>query len=117
MAWIPLSRFCSDKLVLASCVAGYFLLSGIVTLLDYMVFKGSAFVVKDKAGDVFFGVKMNKGESHAVMTFRRGAETQEYRVEIDKLFDVEGVLMQSPTLAVFETNFSAFLSKKDKKKD
>ena len=104
-------------MALAMCVAGYFFLSGVVSLLDFIVFKGSAFVVKDKGGDVFFGVKMNKGESHAVMTFRRGAETQDFRVEIDKLFDVEGVLLQSPTLAVFESNFTAFLSRKEKKKD
>jgi hypothetical protein len=106
-----------DQLVLAACVATYFMFSGLVSLLDYFIVKGSALVVRDKAGDVFVGVKMNKGESHAVMTFRRGTASQDFKVQIEKLFDTEGVLLQTATLNVFESNFSSFLSRKDKKKD
>ena len=105
----------SDKLILALCVGTYFLLSGIVTLLDYTVIKGTNFVVKDKGGDVHVGIAMGKGESHVTMSFRRGTQSEKFKVEIEKLFDEEGVLLQTPTLNVFESNYSAFLGKKDKK--
>ena len=59
---------------------------------------------------------MDKGDSHALMSFRRGTQAQEFKVEIEKLFDVEGVLLQTPTLNVFEANLNTFLSKKDKKR-
>ena len=106
-----------DKLVLAACVLTYFALSGIVSLLDYTVLRKTSLVVRDKDGDIHVGVGMKKGQSHAWMSFRRGAKEEEFKVELDKLFEVEGVLLQTPTLNVFEANLSAFLSKKDKKKD
>lgn len=107
----------SDKIALAACVLTYFALSGVVTLLDYTVLKKTSFIVKEKDGDVHVGVRMDKGDSHALMSFRRGTQAQEFKVEIEKLFDVEGVLLQTPTLNVFEANLNTFLSKKDKKRD
>lgn len=61
------------------------------------------------------GIAMGKGESHVTMSFRRGQHAEKFKVEIDKLFDEEGVLLQTPTLNVFETHYNSFLGKKDKK--
>jgi hypothetical protein len=85
--------------------------------MDYTIVKGTNFVVRDKQGDIFVGIRMNKGESHVVMSFRRGLQSQEFKVDISKLFDLEGVLLQTPALNVFEANLNTFNAAKDKKKD
>ena len=98
------------------CVGAYFLLSGLVSLVDYFIIKESCLVIKDKSGDIFVGLSMKRGESRVTMTLRRGSQKDEFKVDIDKLFDEEGTLLQTPTLNVFNQNVSAFV-KSDKKKD
>ncbi len=102
---------------MASCVVGYFLFSGIVATLDYFIIKGSTVVIPDKAGEVFVGLEMKRGQSHATMTLRRKWKAgKEYKVDISKLFDEEGVLLQTPALAVLMDNLAAFgVSVKSKK--
>lgn len=91
--------------------------SSIVGLLDYFVIKGSSVVIADKGGDVFVGLEMKKGQSHVTMTLRRNKQSRkEYKVDISKLFDEEGVLLQTPTLAVLMDNLASFgVSSKTKK--
>ena len=107
------AKFPIDYWLIAACVSGYFCFSGMVTLVDYFVIQGSSFVVKDKTGDVFVKLAMNKGESHVTMSLRRGVESQDFKVNIDKLFDVEGNLLQTLTLNVFNQNITAFTRKKN----
>ena len=84
--------------------------------MDWFVVKDSNFLVKDsKAGDVFVGLKMKKGESHVTMKLRDSKHDTEYKVEIDKLFDVEGTLLQTATLNMFNQHYSAFTKKESKK--
>jgi hypothetical protein len=94
----------------------YFILSGIVTLIDYLVLKESSLVLADSQGDIFVGVVMKKGESQATLSFRRGEDKKEYKLDLDKLFDDEGILLQNATMNTFDSHLSAF-SKSDKKKN
>lgn len=92
------------------------MLSGIVTMLDYLVVKGSSFVIRDPKGDIFVGFEMRKGQSHATLTMRQGPRSSEYKVEIEKLFDFEGTLLQTPTLNMFNQYLGNFSSSRESKK-
>lgn len=94
----------------------YFLLSGVVTLIDYFVVKGSSFVIADAQGGIHVGVVMKKGESKATLSFRRNLDEKEFKLDLDKLFDDEGTLFQTSTLNTFESHLATF-SKSDKKKN
>jgi hypothetical protein len=102
--------------MLAMCVGAYFCLSGSITLMDYFFLKGSFLVVKDKRGEVFVHLAMRKGESNATMTFRRGNESEDYKVDLEPLFDSNGVVQQQSAIALFRQNFESF-AKADKKKN
>lgn len=84
--------------------------------MEYFITKGSVLVLRDKGVDVFVGLQMKDGESHVTMSLRRKERSEEYKVEIDKLFESNGVLNQTATLNVFNQNLASFL-KSNKKKD
>jgi|LauGreDrversion4_2_1035121.scaffolds.fasta_scaffold75859_3 hypothetical protein len=109
-------KFPDDYWTLALCVGTYFMLSGIVTMLEYLVVKGSNFVIRDPKGDIFVGFEMRKGHSHATLSMRQGSRKAQYKVEIEKLFDFEGSLLQTPTLNMFNQNLGNFSSSKESKK-
>ena len=109
-------KFPDDYWTLAACVGTYFLFSGVVTALDYFVVKESSFVVRDPKGDIFVGFQMRKGESKATLTFRQGQRKSESKIEIEKLFDTEGTLLQTPTLNMFTQSLASFSSTKESKK-
>ena len=109
-------KFPDDYWTLAACVGTYFVLSGFVTALDYLVVKESNFVVRDPKGDIFVGFQMKKGESKATLNLRQGTRKSESKIEIDKLFDVEGTLLQTPTLNMFTQYLANFSSTKESKK-
>ncbi len=90
--------------------------SGIVTMLDYFIVKGSNFVIRDPKGDIFVGFEMRKGESKATLSMRQGTRKSQFKVEIEKLFDVEGTLLQTPTLNMFNQYLGNFSSSKESKK-
>lgn len=101
---------------IGACVLTYFIMSGIVTAMDFFILKETNLVVNDKGGNVFVGLLMKKGDSHVTMVLRQTKRRQEYRVDIGKLFNTDGVLLQTPMLNVFTQNYNAFI-KSDKKKD
>ena len=109
-------KFPDDYWSIALCVVTYFGLSGMVTILDYLVVKGSNFVVRDPKGDVFVCFQMRKGDSKATLSFRQGVKRSDAKVEIEKLFDTEGTLLQTATLNMFTQNLNAFIGQKDAKK-
>ena len=106
-----------ETLKIAACVVVYFALSGIVTAMDYFILKDSNLVIKDNSvGEVFVGLTMRKGESHVTMSMRGKPGKEEFRVDIGKLFDTDGVLLQTPMMDLFVRNFNSFI-KSDKKKN
>ena len=94
----------------------YFILSGTVTAIDYLIMKSANVVLKDSTGNLFVGLAMKRSDSHVTLTIRQGLKRQEFRLEIDKLFDSDGVLIQSAMLNAFSQNLGLFKNK-DKKKD
>ena len=97
-------------------MVAYFILSGIVTLMDFFLLKETNFVIRDKPGDIFAGVNMRPSESHLTLTLRRGYSKEEYKLSLEKLFDEEGNLIQSTTLSTFEGHLTNFTKGGDAKK-
>jgi hypothetical protein len=84
--------------------------------MDWFVVKDSNFLIRDsKTGDVFVGLKMKKGDSHVTMRLRNSSNDAVFKVEIDKLFDVEGNLLQAATLNMFNQHYATFTQKGSKK--
>lgn len=84
--------------------------------MDYTVLRETSFVLREKSGDIFAGINMKPAESHITLTLRREANREEYKLNIEKLFDEEGNLLQTSALSTFEGHLASF-SKLDKKKD
>jgi len=110
------AKFPEDYWKIAVCVVAYFLLSGVVTLIDWFIVRDANFLIRDnKSGEVFVGLKMKKGESHVTLRLRNETRDSEYKMDIDKLFDVEGTLLQTATLNAFNHHYTSFTKKESKK--
>ena len=97
-------------------MVGYFLLSGIVTLMDYTVLRDTSFVIKDKQGDIFAGVALRPGESHLTLTLRSETAREEYKISTEKVFHEEGNLLQSSALSTLEGHLASFTKRVSDKK-
>lgn len=115
-----MTKFPKDTFILGLCVAGYFVFSGVLTLIDYMVSKTSVMCLKLNGDAVFFDITMAAFSHEIKFGLRSRKKEVTVTGSIASYFDVEGymaseVLMSEFTALVSKYEKEAATTKKDKK--
>ena len=99
-------KFPKDRLYIGGCVAGYFLFSGLVALIDMLVIKTSVICLKLSGETVFVDVTMLPFSQEMEIGLRtrigpkKKAEVS-YKTSVGHYFDSDGYLGQEQILGEF----------------
>merc|ERR1711879_76368 len=90
------TKFPKDFEVLILCVCGYFALSGLLALLDWIIFGASVMCVKIGDASVFIDVKLESFTADMKITLRSRdtPRTESIDTTVAKYFDSDGYLRQ-----------------------
>merc|ERR1712050_711673 len=86
--------FPKDREILAVCVIGYFLFSGVLALLDYFVIQASVMCIKLGDDTVFVDVDLPTFSDQLTLKLRSSKKTEEHKSSVGNYFDTDGVLRQ-----------------------
>eukprot|EP00411_Alexandrium_monilatum_P099339 CAMPEP_0175797780 /NCGR_PEP_ID=MMETSP0097-20121207/85642_1 /TAXON_ID=311494 /ORGANISM="Alexandrium monilatum, Strain CCMP3105" /LENGTH=175 /DNA_ID=CAMNT_0017108977 /DNA_START=38 /DNA_END=564 /DNA_ORIENTATION=+ len=108
-------KFPQDRHILALCVVGYFLFSGILALVDYMVVNQSAICITIGGVPVFVDLNLPTFSEELTITLRSKERKVNHKTSIGKYFDTEGVLRQEHVFSDFNSLVDRYKGEKEKK--
>mmetsp|Transcript_77626 Transcript_77626/g.231306 ORF Transcript_77626/g.231306 Transcript_77626/m.231306 type:complete len:180 (-) Transcript_77626:51-590(-) len=109
------TKFPQDRHILALCVVGYFLFSGILALVDYMVVNQSAICITIGGVPVFVDLNLPTFSEELTITLRSKERKVNHKTSIGKYFDTEGVLRQEHVFSDFNSLVDRYKGEKEKK--
>eukprot|EP00419_Tripos_fusus_P024332 CAMPEP_0172709104 /NCGR_PEP_ID=MMETSP1074-20121228/53387_1 /TAXON_ID=2916 /ORGANISM="Ceratium fusus, Strain PA161109" /LENGTH=183 /DNA_ID=CAMNT_0013532245 /DNA_START=71 /DNA_END=622 /DNA_ORIENTATION=+ len=95
------TKFPKDRHMLALCVAGYFIFSGVLALLDYWVISMSVMCIKVGEDSVFVDVNLPAFSHEVTLSLRSRAKKVSQKDSIGKYFDTEGILRPANVFSDF----------------
>merc|ERR1712187_416526 len=90
-----------DREILAVCVIGYFVVSGILTLLDYFVIQASVMCIKLGNDTVFVDVDLPTFSEELTLKLRSSNKKEEHKCSVGRYFDTDGILRQEAIFGDF----------------
>eukprot|EP00928_Gymnodinium_smaydae_P057002 TRINITY_DN40279_c0_g1_i1.p2 TRINITY_DN40279_c0_g1~~TRINITY_DN40279_c0_g1_i1.p2 ORF type:complete len:190 (+),score=63.26 TRINITY_DN40279_c0_g1_i1:83-652(+) len=110
-------KFPKDRDILIICVIGYFVLSGILALLDWFIFGNAAMCVKIGDQSVFVDVSMQTFSADLTIALRcrSSGRTETLDTSAAKYFDTDGFLRQEAIFKDLMTLIQQFEKKEDGK--
>mmetsp|Transcript_7796 Transcript_7796/g.21370 ORF Transcript_7796/g.21370 Transcript_7796/m.21370 type:complete len:176 (-) Transcript_7796:124-651(-) len=85
-------KFPRDIVGLALCVVGYWITSGLMTLLDFFIMKSSVIRVKVGNETVFVDALIPSFSSDLTLTVRTLSKSASFKTEVGRYFDSDGYL-------------------------
>jgi len=111
------TKFPKDWVILAGCVAGYFVFAGVITVLDYIVVKQAVMCTKLSNGEiVFIDANLPMFSTEFTLTARGSSKKIDHKVDVTHYFDSDGVLRQEHLFNDLTQLLKKFESKDNAKK-
>eukprot|EP00747_Dinoflagellata_sp_TGD_P163554 gnl/TRDRNA2_/TRDRNA2_182335_c0_seq1.p1 gnl/TRDRNA2_/TRDRNA2_182335_c0~~gnl/TRDRNA2_/TRDRNA2_182335_c0_seq1.p1 ORF type:complete len:187 (-),score=39.97 gnl/TRDRNA2_/TRDRNA2_182335_c0_seq1:220-780(-) len=88
------TKFPKDRMVLAACVVGYFVFSGVLYLIDYYIIKTSVMCIKVGELSVFVDVQLGQFNTELTMSMRTQGQNTEFKEDVSHYFDTNRILRQ-----------------------
>jgi len=102
------AKFPQDRIIMGCCVAGYFLFTGILSVIDYLVIQQSLICIKIGEQPVFIDVALPSYSPEMHITLRTWNKTVTHQTEVSKYYDWEGFLNQENFFADLMMLFKKF---------
>eukprot|EP00931_Biecheleriopsis_adriatica_P046876 TRINITY_DN2696_c0_g1_i3.p1 TRINITY_DN2696_c0_g1~~TRINITY_DN2696_c0_g1_i3.p1 ORF type:complete len:219 (-),score=46.36 TRINITY_DN2696_c0_g1_i3:224-787(-) len=112
-----------DRYYMMATLAGYYIFTGLVALIDYFAIKKSVICIKVADESAFLDVIMESFSSEVTIALRSKARTVSHKTSVGNYFDKEGYLCQEELHADFVALVKRFekeagaAEKGEKKKD
>merc|ERR1719499_954092 len=88
------TKFPEDRMILAVCVAGYFVGSGIISAIDYFVISHSVVCIKIGSESVFVDINLPVANEEVTLSLRSGRRTEMIKKSIGQYFHSDGILSE-----------------------
>eukprot|EP00429_Kryptoperidinium_foliaceum_P049081 CAMPEP_0176104632 /NCGR_PEP_ID=MMETSP0120_2-20121206/52504_1 /TAXON_ID=160619 /ORGANISM="Kryptoperidinium foliaceum, Strain CCMP 1326" /LENGTH=201 /DNA_ID=CAMNT_0017438741 /DNA_START=51 /DNA_END=654 /DNA_ORIENTATION=- len=111
------AKFPQDKVPIMACVAGYFLVSGIIAVMDWLFVQNSVFYFKIGEESVFLDVDLPNFSDMATISLRSKRKRVSHETSVGKYFDSEGLLCQESVWKDFVNLLGEYEKKDTGKKD